>query len=353
MLDDMEVEIRSAWSPYEAEVYPIQINVLMPLGRVHPLNLLEAGVIDVAGARWASASRYWAECFWLRYVEEWKRTQPKRRLSRFSVSLDGQSYLSMNPALNRVWDILHMLDMLDKIDELEVKNLQTVGSGFYSSGWFMLTAAPYPAPHTKFEAKNVKRLALEAGENHIGGLNMALQDLGVGFPSLEKLSIRKVGLFLRTELQILGRLKGLKHLVITEASSIDLAGEIGPDSMHATNLLLDCMELILHLPNLKIIEWDRGGYQRVYSHVILNSFNKIEFVDIWLTIGRDKIFVGERYNGWYFREELFYGTGSEVEWGGLWARRFVPDSEMADCFTVDEILDEEAFSEGSAEAIPW
>lgn len=355
MLDDMEVEIDCAWYPYKTTVYPFHMNTLMPLEQsVNPVHLRNTGVIDAAGARWASSMDR-VEFFWPRCIEEWEQKQPERKLSRFSISLKGQSFLLTTFAIKNVWYILNAMGMLDKMEELEVRNLHTVVSYVYPCAWFTMATPGYAIQPfvAEFRAKNVRSLSLECGEYQTGGFEATVSQLKVTFPSLESLSITKVGLFLREELVFLDTLTTLKRLRVTELSSPDLEDDNSPDSIHDTNLLVECMELILHPPNLQMMEWNRGGYQRVLCDITCNSLKQIDFVDVWLTLGGEKVLVGERYDGWYFREELFYGTGSESRWGKLWMKRFVHDSVVVEDFDFEEDCDEGMRSEGSGEAISW
>ncbi|KAK6530685.1 hypothetical protein TWF281_007524 [Arthrobotrys megalospora] len=358
VIDNLEVEIESAWYSYDTKLKVNQQHVSIPLPverSVNPFLLRSYGVIDASGARWASTSREWAEHFWPKYLEEWNEKKPQRNLFRLSISLTGQSYFPVTFSIKNVWYILTALGILDTIGEVEVKNLHTYISRYPTPAWFTAAIPGGTATLPELQAKKVKTLRLECGEEQVGGFDLTLRQLKHVFPNLENLSIATVGVFLREDLAFLDNLTTLRQLSITERSNQELEQEEGPDSIYATNLLIECMELLLHPPNLRTIRWNRAGYQRVHCEILKGHLEQIEFVDVWLTIGEEKILVGERYDGWYFREELFHATGCEDRWGKLWMKRFLTDTEMMEPFGVepDPNINEETRSEASAEAIPW
>ncbi|KAK6514849.1 hypothetical protein TWF506_007211 [Arthrobotrys conoides] len=360
MLDDMEIEIKSVFYAYPAIHYPHDLGVLMPVNLgANQVHLRNFGGIYANDDKWVPSGN-WIKFFWVGLMEELSGKRRERKLSRFSVTLTGRSLISASFAIRNVWHILDMMDVLNKIDQLEVRDLHT--SRMYqswSSPWFIITVPAYllETARSQVRSTRVKRLELECGEHQTCGLTATTSQIMTSFPNIESLFITKVGLFTQRELVFLDALPTLRTLNITEKSTPDLENDDGPDSMHATNLLVECMELLLNLQTLQMIEWNRGGYQRVRCEITRDNFRRIEFVDVWLTIGEEKVLVGERYDGWYFREELFYGTGSEYRWLDLWKKQFVHDSMGDEPFEFEDqeylYRDEEVLSEGPAEAIPW
>ncbi|KAF3286899.1 hypothetical protein TWF970_008731 [Orbilia oligospora] len=358
MLDDMEVKVKCALYNYPVIQYPHDMGILMPINSgTNQMQLRNSGGVDVSGNSWIS-NRNWAEFFWMGFTEEWKGKRRERGLSRFSITLAGRSLVSTAFVFRNVWYILHTMDMLDRIDELEVRDFHYARLGQYCSpSWLIMAIPGYIIEASGLQFKSVKRFWLECGEHQTCAFNStASQILKTTFPNLESLSIAKLGLFLQKDFGFLDSLPNIKRLSITEKSSLDLENDESPDSMHSTNLLVDCMELLLHPPGLQMIEWNRGGYQRARCDITWGNSKQIQFVDIWLTIGGEKVLAAERYDGWYFREELFYGMGSESKWGELWARRFVQDSRVVAPFEFEgRDRDEEMhmLSDGPPEAIPW
>ncbi|KAK6500417.1 hypothetical protein TWF481_010761 [Arthrobotrys musiformis] len=357
MLEEMDVEIGCVW--YSCRVVsddPFYTTVLMPMERsVSPFQLRHTGLISSAGVRWAS-DRDWDRYFWLNYIGEWQETKPKTRLSRFSITLKGKAFQLTTFAIKNVWYVLRMLGVFETIEQLEVRNLHEVTSTVRSSEWFTL-AAPGYNQFPDLQARSVKRLKLEYGEDQESGFIVTALRLKSTFPSLQSLEVAKTGIFTRAELGFLDTLTTLKHLRLIERTNQELEDDEGPDSIHVTNLLVECMEVLLHPPNLQSIHWNRAGYQKVRCDIIWNQTSKqMELVDIWLTINGEKVLEGERYDGWYFREELFYGVGSETAWRKLWMRRFGCDPMMAGAFDIEEGSFEESYGAGSdeiSEAIPW
>ncbi|EPS39404.1 hypothetical protein H072_6800 [Dactylellina haptotyla CBS 200.50] len=300
-----------------------------------PEYLYRAGLISEDGLRWSrvstnpgltySGSGINAE---YRLGEIGKSiVEQHLRLSQASITLSGRHPDHFKPQMAITMAAFRALGLFKRINKLEVRHLAVSDQIYCCPSWFPLCPpGPWVNNHDGPPYPGVTELSLECGEDCLASFKRTLRQLDIVFPNLRRLSLKLVGIFSHfDDPEFLLRQTNLKHFTIRELTTPSLDAEEGPDNIHATNLLVECMQRLLISPNLEVLDWNRAGSQELHAEISWANPKKINFVDIWLTIRGDIMMAGERYDAWDYHEELLYGIESEEFWEKRWIEKFMPE----------------------------
>ncbi|KAF3914443.1 hypothetical protein AA313_de0201039 [Arthrobotrys entomopaga] len=249
--------------------------------------------------------------------------KPPRLLSHVSITAPGHNRSTANFEIYSMLCMFQLLKVFDAIKSLEIKKIATPETEYHYQGETFFSRWAHGAPVV---FSNITDLSLECGEDNVEDLNQSLVRLQIIIPQLKRLSLTRVGLFVQKELEFLRKQRHLQYLSITELSSPTLDAEEGPDSIYATNLLVESMQCLLIPAALQRLKWIRARHQDFYAEVNWASRQKIEDIDVWFKYDSEWVMQGERYYAWDFHQELYHGTGTEDGWGPLWVERFMCES---------------------------